>query len=194
MNEFANDIYLNRDIVSYSIYKSKEAFDILIFLLLRRNPDENCLITTYESLALDLNTTTRKIKKGLQRLQRENLIGIYKQPFKRILIAIRESNPLYRIEGRQTYLNEELKVNITTSRNDKGYGKFRSEVLLRDKFSCQICGAKDNLEVHHIKEYAKFPTLRVSVSNGITLCASCHKKVHYSGDNLYGFGLDKTIS
>lgn len=58
--------------------------------------------------------------------------------------------------------------------------QWRKSVFKRDKYTCQSCGDNrgGNLRAHHIKEYAKFPKLRHVVNNGITLCETCHIKVH----------------
>ncbi len=67
---------------------------------------------------------------------------------------------------------------------DKNYKEWRIKVFLRDNWICQTCGDRSKsgipiyLEAHHIKSYAKFPELRLDVSNGITLCKDCHKLAH----------------
>ena len=43
----------------------------------------------------------------------------------------------------------------------------------RDYYQCQICGAKENLEGHHIIDY-QFGGA-AEVDNIITLCRSCRK-------------------
>ncbi len=60
---------------------------------------------------------------------------------------------------------------------------WRKAVLLRDNLICRKC-KKGNvkLEVHHIKSALLFPDLRLSISNGISLCVRCHKQFH----KLYG--------
>lgn len=65
-----------------------------------------------------------------------------------------------------------------TKRREQGYQEFRRKVLKRDNYQCVDCGADENLEVHHIKEYVNYPKLRTTVSNGVTLCTACHKKRH----------------
>ena len=58
----------------------------------------------------------------------------------------------------------------------------RKTILKRDNFECQMC--KDEglyskaTTVHHIKHYDKFPELGLTDENLISLCASCHNKVH----------------
>jgi 5-methylcytosine-specific restriction endonuclease McrA len=58
------------------------------------------------------------------------------------------------------------------------YSEWRMRVFKRAKFRCQKCGAKGYLEADHIKEFAKYPRLRLKVSNGRALCRPCHKKRH----------------
>lgn len=61
-----------------------------------------------------------------------------------------------------------------TNRNSPEYIKWRDTVLKRDKYKCQCCGFNQNLQAHHIENFADNPSLRVDVSNGITLCEGCH--------------------
>lgn len=69
-------------------------------------------------------------------------------------------------------------------RSSKTYYKWQRAVLKRDNYTCQICGASENLVAHHIKNFNKYPELRFEVSNGITLCRSCHTKVHRRKEKL----------
>ena len=60
------------------------------------------------------------------------------------------------------------------------YRLWREDVFKRDNWTCQICGIRGGkLQADHIKSYALHPELRHDVSNGRTLCASCHKKVTF---------------
>lgn len=51
---------------------------------------------------------------------------------------------------------------------------------------CAICGAQDNLEVHHVKPVHLYPELACDPSNFITLCDannnSCHKWFGHFGN------------
>jgi ATP-dependent DNA helicase RecQ len=56
------------------------------------------------------------------------------------------------------------------------YTKLRIQVLQRDGWRCQECGAMEGLEVHHVN-----PRGRLGddvMDNLITLCVGCHGKRH----------------
>lgn len=62
------------------------------------------------------------------------------------------------------------------------YLKWRDDVLARDKYTCQHCGSIDKkLHPHHIVRWEDEISLRIEIDNGITLCTSCHNKVHHIG-------------
>jgi hypothetical protein len=66
-------------------------------------------------------------------------------------------------------------------RNSYVYHKWRKSVYARDYWTCQDCGLKckkKDIVAHHIKSFEEHPELRFYISNGITLCRSCHKKRH----------------
>lgn len=67
---------------------------------------------------------------------------------------------------------------------DVKYKTWRSDVFARDKWGCKTCNTKgDCLEAHHIKGWSKYPELRFTVSNGVTLCKNCHKLAHRRKNN-----------
>jgi len=53
---------------------------------------------------------------------------------------------------------------------------FRAKVLFRDKYTCQHCGEKKELQAHHIKGRIKGGTN--TPKNGLTLCSTCHDSLH----------------
>jgi len=64
------------------------------------------------------------------------------------------------------------------------YRQWRKKVYERDNYICQSCGAKSGdgkkiyLNAHHLKSWSEYPELRYNIDNGITLCYSCHQKIH----------------
>lgn len=64
------------------------------------------------------------------------------------------------------------------------YKLWRKAVVTRDSYTCQGCGSKKNLHAHHILKFSDFPHKRVDISNGVTLCKTCHWKVHSKKETL----------
>ena len=56
------------------------------------------------------------------------------------------------------------------------YAILRQQVLRRDGWRCQLCGAMSNLEVHH--QQFRSNSGNDSEENLITLCVSCHAETH----------------
>lgn len=66
-------------------------------------------------------------------------------------------------------------------RNSAAYGSWRERVFMRDHFTCVLCGAKGYLHAHHIRPFSVIGgSVRrlYSISNGVTLCRSCHSSAH----------------
>ena len=59
------------------------------------------------------------------------------------------------------------------------YDLWREAIFKKYNNTCQLCGKASGLmHAHHKKEYANNPEKRYDISNGILLCAECHKKLH----------------
>jgi hypothetical protein len=57
------------------------------------------------------------------------------------------------------------------------FRQWREAVFKRDNWTCQKCKKRGGaLHPHHIRSFARYPAYRFRVSNGKTLCASCHRK------------------
>ena len=70
-----------------------------------------------------------------------------------------------------------IRPKATPSRLDPlPYECLRQQILRRDGWKCQSCGAMANLEVHHMEFRSHLGT--DSEENLITLCTACHAKVH----------------
>lgn len=61
------------------------------------------------------------------------------------------------------------------------YKEWRTKIFERDNWTCQECGMKGDIQVHHIKSYALYSESRLDIENGITLCVECHKKTDNYG-------------
>lgn len=69
-------------------------------------------------------------------------------------------------------------------RNEGPIASWRKNIFERDDYTCQKCRIKGKqLNAHHIKPWALFPDLRFEISNGITLCVTCHKEEHKNAIN-----------
>ena len=66
---------------------------------------------------------------------------------------------------------------------DERYVRWRTDVLSRDGYRCRICGrqcrkSERGLAAHHIRPYAADIEGRYDIANGLTLCRSCHMRLH----------------
>jgi 5-methylcytosine-specific restriction endonuclease McrA len=57
----------------------------------------------------------------------------------------------------------------------KGWNSIRTQVLRRDKNTCQQCGSTEKLEVHHIVTWRTKKNFN-KLTNLVTLCHACHVK------------------
>lgn len=70
--------------------------------------------------------------------------------------------------------------NIEKHTNNKRYGGYYYTALQRDKHTCRICGSEDTVIIHHIVPYDANNDETVRLENLVSLCASCHGKLHKS--------------
>lgn len=63
-------------------------------------------------------------------------------------------------------------------RQSKEVSAWKRSCLQRDSHTCNKCGTKENLAVHHILSWVGFPELRLMEDNGEVLCGLCHSKEH----------------
>lgn len=88
-----------------------------------------------------------------------------------------ENHPLWRSD-----LTPEEREN---RRDMHQHNMWREKVFARDKYTCQKCGDNKgrNLNAHHIVPHSKDKSIAWELSNGITLCKTCHYDFH----NSYGY-------
>lgn len=54
------------------------------------------------------------------------------------------------------------------------------QVLIRDNYTCQMCGSRGDLQVDHIQPWSEYVELRFDINNCRTLCRHCHYLVTYN--------------
>lgn len=70
-------------------------------------------------------------------------------------------------------------------RQSDEYVNWRSLVFMRDNYTCQKCKrVGGNLHAHHKALVKFYPELIINVDNGLTLCKSCHHKIHSTNKSL----------
>ena len=84
-------------------------------------------------------------------------------------------------------LLKELRREVAIAR-DRPYGKVALRVLKRDGFTCQLCGNRRELDVHHVRFRSQGGD--DSFKNLLTLSRECHAAIHMAKDQLW----DATIS
>jgi hypothetical protein len=69
------------------------------------------------------------------------------------------------------------------SKRGSRHKKWAIKILEINGRMCEKCGeTKKKLHAHHVDSYARNPSKRYRIDNGIPLCFECHKKYH----SLYG--------
>ncbi len=78
--------------------------------------------------------------------------------------------------GRLSLKKENGMIKDIRRRSD--YKKWRKKIITRDNHTCQNCGNRTFLHVHHINPVAIAFELIFNLDNGITLCKRCHINLH----------------
>lgn len=116
----------------------------------------------------------KRFKRVLSQVKEKNFCSI--NCFRNNCVG--ENNPCY-IKDRSKLKNRNKSI-----RSSKGMSDWRTLVFERDNYVCALCGARSRkhnpviLNAHHIIKFSVSKKLRFEVSNGITLCDSCHKKTY----------------
>jgi len=79
-------------------------------------------------------------------------------------------------KGNKTTISKKL-------RTSNRFKEWRKAVFERDDYTCQMCKQRGKkLHPHHIKRFADYPNLRFAISNGQTLCETCHRNTSTFGN------------
>lgn len=97
-----------------------------------------------------------------------------------------------KLKGNKSHLwRGGITKNMRLIRTSLEYRNWRKLVFERDNYTCVWCGARNGdgkahtLNADHIKPFSLYPELRYELSNGRTLCHSCHKKTDTYGNKIY---------
>ena len=142
-------------------------------------------------------TTTRRKKRSPVQSKAKNITPEMWAAVRKLLKTMtpKQISEKYDIPSSQIYARKR-KWMLEDYRTDPKYAKYhtpaykawRTAVFERDNYTCRHCGKskKDyprmTLQADHIKPQSTHPELKFTLSNGRTLCVSCHKKTP-----TYGF-------
>jgi len=125
------------------------------------------------------HTEESRAKMSLSRIGNKNRVGSFCTPEQRLKISKATKKNARRGPDNFMWKGGVTAENIK-ARHSFEYREWRKKVFERDNYICQHCGyfKGGNLHPHHIKPFSEYKELRYNVSNGITLCKSCHEVVH----------------
>ena len=72
----------------------------------------------------------------------------------------------------------------TAARNDKGYQKWKEEVIKRFQNQCCVCYSTESLVAHHLYSYKYYQELRTELNNGVCICIACHELFNEENSNV----------
>lgn len=96
------------------------------------------------------------------------------------------SKPDVIFDGEQHIEVKKRRFRIADSRGRRkrnvGWQEIRTKCLVRDGYACRICGAKNNLEAHHVVPVSKGGP--DCLQNLVILCFICHEQQEYYDHKL----------
>lgn len=161
------DFFLRNEIrILESMPNGKEYLLFYIALLLMSTETKGVLHNRVRTLAFKTGTNRKIAEDAVKAFAGYGLIE-----------EVDEDHFRMRYITRDTVISSEETTG--RDRHTAEYKLWRTLVFERDDFTCQDCDTRGTkINAHHIKPWYLYPGLRFDVSNGITLCESCHKKRH----------------
>lgn len=122
-----------------------------------------------------------KIKKTRQRKRAMTKCAYCHKEFELVLSAYKRSKHTYcnQVCFRNYLIENRVVSDIITDSAE--YKTWRLEVYKRDGYRCKMpkCYSQTrDIAAHHIYPKKKYPEIQFEISNGITLCRSCHEKTY----------------
>lgn len=133
---------------------------------------------------IDTQQLIKLYEQGLSATQIAEKVGLFKSSvsrrLKKVGIKLRLSSDYSADKRYWLWKGQDYLDPLTRKRNQRKHRKWSLAVRERDNYRCTNCGAtRVPLEAHHIislKECLN-SELAFEVSNGITLCIPCHRKL-----------------
>jgi 5-methylcytosine-specific restriction endonuclease McrA len=92
----------------------------------------------------------------------------------------RLNNPQWQETARENYSKKMCeKLGMTALEIQMKWRKTKNICLIRDGFTCQVCGYAKYLQVHHIYPKAEYYGLFFDIGTLISLCKKCHDIITY---------------
>lgn len=86
----------------------------------------------------------------------------------------------HRLKNINVHKNRKIPKNISYNEQleTKEWKDYRNVVFANRGRTCEMCGAKTNLQVHHIKYVFGRKAWEYPIKDVMVLCRNCHKKIH----------------
>lgn len=127
------------------------------------------LSESHKTKALRSLGKNRHYKKSTEHKRKLSIVMSGKTPWNKGLVGFNAGKKHWNWKDGRTPINKAIRMSFQ-------YEEWRNSVFEKDSYTCQFCGEIGGyLQADHIKPFAIFPSLRLEVSNGQTLCFDCHK-------------------
>lgn len=110
--------------------------------------------------------------------KREKRLALEQKNAKEVLNEEKRSKEKSKKKHKEERKNIQIRINYSKDLKDIRWFRKRKRILIRDNYTCQKCGAKKNLRVHHKKYISGRRPWQYNEKHLITLCNLCHEKEH----------------
>ena len=144
------------------------------FLKGRKNPNNHTIAIKCKTCRGEFKVSPSKVKNDRTKFCSKYCMNINKRE-----VMKGEENTSWK--GGVTPINAAI-------RGSAAYKEWRITVFRRDNYTCQICKIRGGiLQADHVKPFSLYPSLRLDISNGRTLCVECHRATETWGNTRVYF-------